>query len=49
MKYLILGTILALAGIGMVSANHSFWGAILLIAGVVFGLKGRRKIDKPDI
>ena len=49
MKQIIAGTILALAGVGMISTNHSFWGAILLIVGVALGLKGHQKSDKPDI
>ena len=49
MKYLILGTVLALAGIGMISTKHIIWGALLLIVGVVLGVKGRQKTDKPDV
>jgi hypothetical protein len=46
MIYLIIGAIISLIGVGFILSKFNFLGIILLLIGVSFGLKGRRKIDK---
>ena len=46
MIYLIVGAIISLAGVGFILLKFNFFGIILLLIGVSFGLKGRREIDK---
>jgi len=46
MKYLIIGSILSLIGVGLLFSKISLPGIILLLIGIYFGLKGRREIDK---
>ena len=46
MIYLIIGSVVALAGVGLIVSKTSLPGIILLIVGAAIGLKGRREIDK---
>lgn len=46
MVYLIIGTIISLAGIGFIISKIKIIGLILLLIGISVGLKGRREIDK---
>ncbi len=48
MIYLIIGTIISLAGVGFILLKNSLLGIILLLIGVSIGLKGRRELDKRE-
>jgi hypothetical protein len=46
MIYLIIGSVVTLAGVGLIVSKISLPGIILLIVGVAMVRKGRREIDK---
>ena len=46
MIYLIFGTIIALAAIGLMVYGLDLFGIILLLIGAALGFKGRNKLDK---
>ena len=49
MNYLIIGTILALTGVGLMMQKNTLLGLlgiIVFIMGGYLGLKGRRELDK---
>jgi hypothetical protein len=46
--YLIIGSIISLAGVGFMLLKISIIGIILLIVGVFVGLKGRKELDKRE-
>ena len=48
MIYLIIGSLISLAGVGFILAKLSIIGIILLIVGVFVGLKGRKELDKRE-
>ena len=46
MVYLIIGTIIALVGIGLMTVKYKLIGLIIMLIGGSFLLKGRRELDK---
>jgi hypothetical protein len=46
MIYSIIGSVVGLAGVGLLISKISLPGIILLVVGAAIGLKGRREIDK---
>ncbi len=46
MAYLVIGTIIVLAAVGLLMVGHKLIGIILVLIGVFIGLKGRRELDK---
>jgi len=46
MKYLIMGAIIALSGIGLIQIDYNLIGIIVMIAGLAIGLKGCRELDE---
>jgi uncharacterized membrane protein AbrB (regulator of aidB expression) len=45
MKYLIIGAIVCLLGIGLMQIDQGLIGIIVLLIGAAIGFKGRRKIN----
>ena len=48
MKYLVIGTIVSLIGLGLIANKVNVIGIIILIIGIAIGLKGRDKLDKKN-
>lgn len=46
MTYLVFGTIIALAGVGLMMSRFGLLGIIVTMVGAAVALKGRRTLDK---
>lgn len=46
MAYLVFGTIIGLAGVGLMMSQFGLLGIIVTMVGAAVALKGRRTLDK---